>query len=220
MSYLEDFSKESKKIVGSRIRQCRTSMSKKMSAADLSKALSDLGIEGLAPSERTITKYETGQTSVPLPVLLAMSQIFECDASWLAGLTDSLAPEPSLTRIPFHQSAGNRSLSHLSFKSSWLDAKGVSDQDLVLVVSENELGRKTFLLNKLQNRINSDGYYGLLINGECIVRFVRMKLSGSVCLYSDSNSQNSIEEFSRDEIKELEETSGILGRSFWVAMDL
>ena len=220
MDYLTRFAQDSKQIVGARIRQCRTSMNSKMSAGDLADSVAALNLDGITPSDRTITKYETGINAAPLPVLMALAKIFDCDVTWLAGLTKEIAPAPSLAKIPYYQANGNQSLTHLTFKKSWLDAKNVQADKLVLVVAENEESRKTYLINKQQNTLDSEGYYGLVVNGKCITRYIRLKLSGAIAVYSDSRQTTPLEEFTPEQAANLNNSLTVLGRAFWVATDL
>ncbi len=218
MDYLEQFSNDSKQIVGSRIRQCRTSMRPKMNANQLSAAVAALNVKD-APSERTITKYETGLTACPLPVLAAFARIFNCDPAWISGMVKNLVPD-SLTKVPYYEANGNNSLNNLSFKKSWLDSKGVKEETLVLVVSEIEGVRKTYLINKERTELSSDGYYGLIINGECIVRYIRVRVSGEIAVYVDVSHNVAIDEFSVGYANDIASKISVLGRAFQVTSDV
>lgn len=210
-----------RKLIAGRIRKCRTD-----SGMTLTQAANQLAVLSGEPiSLPRFSNWETTtEPKIPsLHLFPALGKMFNVSAAYLAGFEDTprrdFADSDYISTVRTVTVGGQRievegADDTLAFRRVYAEELGVPVEKLLIVKQLDDSMRDTLsrgdyaVIDTRQSRIKGKDLFGLLINGDVWLRWIRPEVNGDFTIAADDSDQYPDQQLSPEQLEEFQ----IIGR--------
>jgi transcriptional regulator with XRE-family HTH domain len=210
-----------RKLIAGRIRKCR-----KDSGLTLTQAAQQLSaISGEAVSLPRFSNWETTiEPKIPsLHLFPYLAKIFNVSAAYLAGFEDvprrDFADSDYVTSVRTIALHGQRlevegADDSLAFRRAFAEELGVPVEKLLVIKQIDDSMRDTLgrgdraVIDTRQTRVKGKDLFGLLVNGDVWLRWIRPEVNGAYTIAADDSDQYPDQQLTAEELADFQ----IIGR--------
>jgi transcriptional regulator with XRE-family HTH domain len=211
-----------RKLIAGRIRKCR-----KDSGLTLTEAAGQLS--RLAGENVSLPRFSNWETTVDpkipsMHLFTHLARIFNVSAAYLAGFED--VPRREFTDSDYISSirtvtVGGRRFEvegaddSLAFRRAYVAELGVPAETLLVIKQLDDSMRDTLsrgdraVIDARQSRVKGKDLFGLLVNGDVWLRWIRPEVDGSYTIAADDSDQYPDQHLTAEQLKDFQ----IIGRA-------